>query len=163
MNGGAYGAFAQPDNLEGPFSFSTYRDPNPLRSLEAFSSILRDASRREASQDCEAVPAPDEEALTKTVIGAFARETRPRTPSEKGFADFLRFLYGIEDRHRLKRLQDLVAVGQDQIDTVLKRLAGETRSTNETGGDTWPVIIAGTAEAEKAAAKLGVQAFELPV
>ena len=150
MKGGAYGAFAQPDSLEGPFSFSTYRDPNPLRSLEAFSSIVR-----ESSQGSEAMP--DGDALTKAVIGAYARETRPRTPSEKGFADFLRFLYGIEDRHRSRRLADLVAVDQRQIDAVLKRLG------NDAGGNTWPVIITGKADAEKAAAKLGVAVSELPV
>ena len=149
MKGGAYGAFAQPDNLEGPFSFSTYRDPNPLRSLDAFSSIVKETS-------------VDTLALDKAVIGAYARETRPRTPAEKSFADFLRFLYGIEDRHRSQRLKDLIAASEDQIGTVLKRLASQISSTDETG-DTHPVIIAGKTDAEKAAARLGVDVYELPV
>ncbi|MCL1928790.1 MAG: insulinase family protein, partial [Treponema sp.] len=41
MMGGAYGAFAHPDNLEGVFSFSTYRDPDPFRSLGSFPEILK--------------------------------------------------------------------------------------------------------------------------
>jgi Zn-dependent M16 (insulinase) family peptidase len=44
MKGGAYGAFAHPDHLEGVFSLATYRDPSPLRSLDAFGSILKEAS-----------------------------------------------------------------------------------------------------------------------
>ncbi|MCL2070199.1 MAG: insulinase family protein, partial [Treponema sp.] len=49
MKGGAYGAFSQPDHLEGPFSFTTYRDPNPLASLEAFAAIIAEAARPEAA------------------------------------------------------------------------------------------------------------------
>ncbi|MCL2601181.1 MAG: insulinase family protein [Treponema sp.] len=158
MKGGAYGAFAQPDSLEGPFSFATYRDPNPLRSLDAFSSILlsMEAATREGTR------AFDEETLTKAVIGAYARETRPRSPAEKSLGDFFRFLYGIEDNHRLRRLKDLVAVSEEQIGAVLQRLAGEINQPPETSR-TCPVIIAGIAEAEKAAARLGVPLYQLPV
>jgi len=173
MKGGAYGAFAQSDNLEGPFSFSTYRDPNPLRSLDAFSSILKEAStesairggrsRKKADLDRDAL---DKDALDKAVIGAFARETRPRSPTEKSLADFLRFLYGIEDRHRRMRLQGIIEVTEDKISAVEKRLASEmggqeyARAGERRG---FPVIITGKAEAEKAAEKLGVEVRELPV
>ena len=150
MKGGAYGAFASPDSIEGPFSLATYRDPNPLRSLEAFSSIIAEAAGGENSDTA------DKDALDKAVIGAYAKETRPRSPAEKSLADFLRFLYGIEDRHRSKRLQDLVTVNEEQIHAAFKRLAAETDNT-------CPVIITGKAEAEKAAAKLGVKLRELPV
>jgi len=163
MKGGAYGAFAQPDHLEGPFSFSTYRDPNPQRSLEAFSLILKEAAAETVTRDKGALnkEALDKEALEKAVIGAYARETRPRTPAEKGFADFLRFLYGIEDKYRLQRLKDLIAVNEDQIGVVLKRLADEIGESEK--GHTNAVIITGKTEAEKAAAALGVDVIELPV
>jgi Zn-dependent M16 (insulinase) family peptidase len=145
MKGGAYGAFAHPDHLEGPFSFSTYRDPNPLRSLEAFSSIIGKKENGILQKD----------SLDKAVIGTYAKETHPRTPAEKGLADFFRFLTGIEDSHRSQRLKDLIAVTEDQVEAVLKRLALNTEHT-------YPVIIAGKAEAEKAASKLGVEVFNLP-
>ena len=149
MKGGAYGAFVQPNSLEGRFSFSTYRDPNPLRSLDAFSSMLKENSAlRETLLRKEAVDT--------AVIGAYAPEACPRTPAEKGLLDFFRFLTGIEDCHRSRRLKDLVTVSADQIDAVLKRLAGET-------GPVYPVIIAGKAEAEKAAAQLGAELRTLPV
>ena len=147
MKGGAYGAYSQPDHLEGPFSFSTYRDPNPVRSLEAFSAILGDASTKEFL---------DKAALTKAVIGTYSRETRPRSPAEKGIVDFFRFLYGIEDNHRRKRLKGIIDLTEEQIVAARKRLAAETGCNNA-------VIITGSSEAEKIAARLGVKVWNLPV
>jgi Zn-dependent M16 (insulinase) family peptidase len=149
MKGGAYGAFTQPDHIEGNFSFSTYRDPNPLRSLEAFSSIIAEAPRRSDNQYRK-------DSLEKAVIGTSSRETRPRSPAEKGLADFLRFLCGIEDWHRSRRIKGIIAVSEEQIRAAKENLADQTGHTN-------PVIIAGKTEAEKAAARLGVEVRTLPV
>jgi Zn-dependent M16 (insulinase) family peptidase len=93
MKGGAYGAFAYPNGVAEIFTCSTYRDPDPFRSINAFPAILRDRSHS----------APDGEALEKAVIGSYAKETRPRVAAEKGMVDFSRFLYGVEDLHRQKK------------------------------------------------------------
>jgi Zn-dependent M16 (insulinase) family peptidase len=143
MKGGAYGAFAHPDNLEGYYSFCTYRDPNPRRSLERFEAILRGQAEFSENE------------VEKAIIGCYAQETRPRTPAEKGLADFSRFLYGIEDSHRARKLERLIRVQGDEISAALERLAAQTLSH--------PVIVAGTAMAEKAAAKLGAAVTVLPV
>jgi Zn-dependent M16 (insulinase) family peptidase len=148
MKGGAYGAFANSDGVEETFSFSTYRDPGPLRSLEVFPAILKEA--------VQAVP--DEETLTKVVIGSFSKETRPRTAAEKGHADCLRFLYGIEDCRRKAKLESIVSVMAAELAAAAERLAGSA----ETGRGI-PTVIAGPGEAEKAAAKLGVEIRTLPV
>jgi Zn-dependent M16 (insulinase) family peptidase len=148
MKGGAYGASATPDVTEGSLTFSTYRDPNPLRSLEAFPAILREAARK----------APDEEELTKAVIGSFSKETRPRSPSEKALADCLRFLCGIEDRRRKAKLESIISVATAELAAAAERLA----ASGETGPGI-PTVIAGPADAEKAAAKLGVAIRTLPV
>jgi Zn-dependent M16 (insulinase) family peptidase len=148
MKGGAYGAFAGPDGMEGVFTLSTYRDPNALRSLEAFPAILREAARS----------APEEEALVKAVIGSFSRETRPRSPAEKTFADCLRFLYGIEDRRRREKLEAIVATTAAELAGAAERLAASAEA-----GPGIPTILAGTAEAERIAAKLGVEIRTLPV
>ncbi|MDR1899159.1 MAG: insulinase family protein [Treponema sp.] len=145
MKGGAYGAFAHPDHLEGVFSLSTYRDPSPLRSLESFRTILREAPERAFADDGE---------LEKTIIGAYAGETHPRTGAEKGFAGFLRFLYGVEDAHRRRKLERLIGVTAAQVTEALRRLAAGTAPS--------PVILAGTAAAEQAAKALGVEPRELP-
>ena len=148
MKGGAYGAFANPDGLEEIFTLSTYRDPRPLRSLEALPAILKEAARR----------APDGEELTKAVTGSFSRETHPRSPAEKAFADCLRFLYGIEDRRRKAKLEAIVSVTAEELAAAAERLAASWET-----GPGIPAVLAGTAEAEKAAAKLGVEPRILPV
>jgi Zn-dependent M16 (insulinase) family peptidase len=153
MKGGAYGAFAHPDNLEGAFSFSTYRDPGPLRSLETLPALLKDLAGPGSAG------LGGEEELVKAVIGSYARETAPRTPADKSFLDFFRFLYGIEDRHRFRRLESLIAVKTEETAAVLKRLAASL----EAPGSGSPVIIAGRAQAEKAAARLNCNVKELPI
>ncbi|MDR2053586.1 MAG: insulinase family protein [Treponema sp.] len=146
MKGGAYGAFAHPDGMERCFSCSTYRDPNPLRSAGVFAAVLQKQARTPV----------DEETLEKAVIGSYAKETRPRTPSEKGAADFLRFLYGIDDRHRERKLRALVNSSGAELAEAAQRLAG-------TAGRQALSIIAGPAAAKEAAARLGVDVQELPV
>jgi Zn-dependent M16 (insulinase) family peptidase len=148
MKGGAYGASAYPNGMERLFTLSTYRDPNPLRSLEAFPNILKET----------ALKAPDGEELTKAVIGSFSRETRPRSPGEKALSDCLRFLYGIEDSRRKARLESIVSATTAELAAAAERLAASGQT-----GPGIPTVIAGTAAAEKAAAKLGVETRTLPV
>jgi Zn-dependent M16 (insulinase) family peptidase len=151
MKGGAYGAFASSDGLEECFSFATDRDPNPLRSLDAFPAILR----KEGKLTC------DEESMEKAIIGSFAKEKRPRTSAEKGFGSFLRFLYGIEDRRRENKLRAMVEAAPEDIAAAAARLAAAVDDTGPSAGI--PVILAGSAAAEQAAAKLGASIRELPV
>jgi Zn-dependent M16 (insulinase) family peptidase len=150
MKGGAYGAFAHPDHLEGSFGFSTYRDPNPLRSLDAFSAIIEEEAAINEGL------AGSNSSIDKAVIGTYAKEIRPRTPSDKSITDFFRFLYGIEEEHRMRRLRAIIEVSPAEIAAVCRGLAGEK-------GPLYPVIIAGKSEAEKAALKLGVPVKELPM
>lgn len=148
MKGGAYGAFAKPDSLEGIFSLATYRDPDPVRSLSAFHEILRDRGEL----------VPDDDSLEKAVIGTFARETAPSSPADKGFADFLRHLYGVTEEHRLRRLENIVSLEAEETSAAARRLAS---GTDRFPGR--PVIIAGTGAAEKAATALGTAVKILPV
>ncbi|MDR1318133.1 MAG: insulinase family protein [Treponema sp.] len=154
MKGGAYGAFANPDSLEGCFSFSTYRDPDPLRSIGAFSSVLQSLAG-EGSESGPGAEDAREDELVKAIIGCYARETRPRTGAEKGITDFLRFLYGIEDAYRERKLKQLVTISQEEISAALKALAARTPSC--------PVIVSGVKNAEQAAKVLGLEVKELPV
>lgn len=145
MKGGAYGAFAHPDGLEPVFSFATYRDPDPSRSLDAFLDALRGARE----------DPPDGADLDKTVIGAYSKETRPRSPSDKGMADFMRFLYGIEDSARARKLAAIVRMDAAALAETAGRLL-------ESAGEGTAVVLGGPSEAEKAASKLGVAARDLP-
>ncbi|MDR2482340.1 MAG: insulinase family protein [Treponema sp.] len=145
MKGGAYGAFAQGDGVERLFSLSTYRDPDPLASLEALGAVLQERAQQDS----------DGESLEKAIIGCYAKETRPRTPVERGFGDFCRFLHGIDNGHRERRLRALTGVSGEELAEAARRLASSLPAP-------LPVIIAGTAAADRAAAQLGVRVMELP-
>jgi hypothetical protein len=150
MKGGAYGAFVSSDSLENCMSFATYRDPNPLRSLDVFSGILKNGSLQDYIQKhC------DEDYLEKSIIGCYAKEIRPKTSAEKGFVDFLRFLYGINDNHRVKRLDRLISVSAADITGAFSSLASKTKAGT--------VIITGMKNAEQAAKALGTEVKILPV
>jgi Zn-dependent M16 (insulinase) family peptidase len=144
MKGGAYGASVSSDSLENCVSFATYRDPTPARSLEAISAILKNGSA-----------GVDEDTLVKTIIGCYSKETRPRTSAENGLIDFYRFLYGIEDGYRKRKLQRLVAVTTADIDAAFSAL-GSRRATGT-------VVITGPKNAEQAAKALGAEVRTLPV
>lgn len=145
MRGGAYGAFAYPDGLEPVFVMATYRDPNPTRSLDALPSAVKKA--------LEALPSGED--LEKAVIGTYAKETRPRTNPEKGFADFLRFLTGIEDEMRKRKLQTIIS-----MDRELLRQAGEALAVSLKTARY--AVVAGPGQALASAEKLQVAVRNLP-
>ena len=145
MKGGAYGAFVSSDSLENSVSFATYRDPNPLRSLDVISVILKKGSHGECGEDY----------LVKSIIGCYAKETHPRTGAENGLVDFYRFLYGVEDSYRQRKLRRLVSVSTQDIETAFTSL-GSRKAYG-------PVIIAGVKKAEEAAKALGTGIQMLPV
>ncbi|MDR1325392.1 MAG: insulinase family protein [Treponema sp.] len=146
MKGGAYGANAFPDPLEKLFSLSTYRDPNPLHSLEAFPAVLQEMAKTES----------DEDFVEKAIIATYGRETRPHTSAEKGISDFFRFLYGIDEQRRAQRLRGLIATTAPAINAAAARLVAAAPAAVS-------VVLAGPALAEQAAAALGVEAKTLPV
>ncbi|MDR0443971.1 MAG: insulinase family protein [Treponema sp.] len=149
MKGGAYGAFVNSDCLEGCFSFASYRDPNPLRSLDVFSAIMKNGGNGDYAQS------GDEDYLVKAIIGCYAKETRPKTSAEKGYVDFFRFLYGIEDDYRKRRKERLISVSTADMAAAASALV--SRKISE------PVIITGTKNAEQAAKSLGTEVQMLPV
>jgi Zn-dependent M16 (insulinase) family peptidase len=146
MKGGAYGANASNNGLERCFSLSTYRDPNPLRSLNAFSAILKDTNAHAVD-------------LEKMIIGCYSRETRPRTPSEKSVNDLLRFLSRIDDDCRRRKLKWLINICENDISAALGGLASQLASKVTPT----QVVIAGMNSAEQAAKALGAEVQMLPV
>ena len=152
MKGGAYGAFINSDSLENCVSFATYRDPNPLRSLEVISTIMKNSRNGGGLRYCGG---GDDDYLVKSIIGCYAKEVCPRTNAEKGLIDFYRFLYGIEDDYRARRLKKLINLSTNDIADAFASLASRT--------PTEPVIITGLKSAEQAAKALGAEVTVLPV
>jgi len=145
MKGGAYGAFINSNSLDNCLSFATYRDPNPLRSLDVISSIFKDSSYGKCTEDY----------LVKSIIGCYSKETRPQTAAEKGLIDFNRFLYGIDENYRKKRLERLVSLSTADIESIFNSFSSRPASP--------PVIIAGIKKAEEAAKALGVNVQMLKI
>jgi Zn-dependent M16 (insulinase) family peptidase len=145
MKGGAYGAFANSDSIENCVSFATYRDPNPLRSLDTISTILKNSSYGDCTEDY----------LVKSIIGCYSKETRPRTSAENGLIDFYRYLSGLEDSYRKRKLERLVSVSTADIAAAFSSLG----SRKVTG----TVIITGAKSAEQTAKALNTEVQILPV
>ena len=112
MQGGAYGAGAGANGLEGLFGFSTYRDPNTLSSLASFREALSFASRID----------PDADTFEKIVLGAAGKEDRPMAPGEKSFVAFKRKLLGITDEQRQARRDALIDCTPGQLRQAAQRL-----------------------------------------
>jgi Zn-dependent M16 (insulinase) family peptidase len=68
--------------------------------------------------------------------------------------DFYRFLYGIEDSYRKRKLERLISVSTADIAAAFKSLGSRTASGT--------VVIAGMKTAEQAAKKLGADILMLP-
>ena len=97
VQGGAYGAFCNIDRLSGALTFVSYRDPNLLRTLEAFDGsgeFLRSVSL-------------GREELAKAIIGTIGDIDRHHLPDAAGHLSMLRHLTG-QSEERLQRVRDEV-------------------------------------------------------
>jgi Zn-dependent M16 (insulinase) family peptidase len=146
MKGGAYGAFAQVDPVEKVFTFCTYRDPAPSRSLTTFPRVL----------ELEAGQVLDHDTLEKMIIGAYARIKQPKTGAENGVADLFRFFSNIDDELRAKNLGRV-------LDTKAEDLAAAARAAEKRFPAGAAAVITGEREAAQIADSLGVPLTRLPV
>lgn len=112
--GGAYGAFAYPDSLEDIFILATYRDPDPVNSLEVFRTALEQAAQTRL----------DKQTLDRTITGCYSRELQPRSPADKGFTALVRLLYGISDAHRRRKIARILSVTPEDMAACASRLSG---------------------------------------
>ncbi|MCF7941071.1 MAG: insulinase family protein [Spirochaetia bacterium] len=103
--GGAYGASASVDVIEGLFMFSSYRDPRIADTYIDFQQALQAVSSGEL----------DSESVELSVISLVGKDMRPMSPGEKSYIGFKRELYGITDEIRRKRRAQLLAAGRDDI------------------------------------------------
>ncbi len=94
VQGGAYGAFCLFDRLSGALSFVSYRDPNLIKTLDAFD---------QAAQFLKNTDLGDAE-VTKSIIGAIGDLDTHMLPDAKGHSSMVRFLIGVteEDRQQMR-------------------------------------------------------------
>jgi hypothetical protein len=112
MEGGAYGAFSYPRNMDGLFLFGSYRDPHIASTLRAFADGL--ALMENGSLD-------DAE-VERAIIGTVGREDRPIDPGEKGFVSLQRALHGITDEARQARRERLLKCDRSSLADAAREL-----------------------------------------
>lgn len=117
--GGAYGAGAYASSLRGTFGFSTYRDPDPRRSL----GVMREAGAWARAQQWS------EREVEEAKLSVFQALDAPRSVSAEGLT---RFLTGVDEAMQQARRERLLDVSAAQVAEVADRYvaqgADETRS-----------------------------------
>ncbi len=109
--GGAYGAGAFAQALEGVFGLYTYRDPNPVNSL----AVMRGAGQWAVDRATTALTERD---LEEAKISVFQSVDAPRAVNEEGMGQFL---YGVTEAMRQARREQLLDVTRAQVQDVAQR------------------------------------------
>jgi hypothetical protein len=101
VQGGAYGGSSRFDLTSGNFSFLSYRDPNLLKTIDAYDGASK------------ALHAPvGENDLTRSIIGVIGDVDGYEFPDAKGYSSMWRFLTGTTDEIRQKRRDEILGTTQ---------------------------------------------------
>ncbi|KAL2262588.1 hypothetical protein VTK26DRAFT_853 [Humicola hyalothermophila] len=100
--GGAYGGGAYSRAIDGVFGFYSYRDPNPLNTI----NIMRNAGRWAVDKKWT------DRDLEDAKISVFQGVDAPRAVNEEGMSNFV---YGITEEMKQKRREQLLDVTKDQV------------------------------------------------
>jgi len=96
--GGAYGGFCSFDSHSGNFTYLSYRDPNLLDTLEAYSGSPAYLKGLTLEGD----------ELTKAIIGTIGDVDAYQLPDAKGYAAMSRYLLGVSDEERQARRDQIL-------------------------------------------------------
>lgn len=116
VQGGAYGAGSGFNEVTGTFVFTSYRDPNLLRTLDAYDAAS-DYLRRD-------VPEAD---LTRSIIGVIGRMDAYQLPDAKGYTAMIQTLIGETAEHRQLRRDEVLAARPADFRALADALAEAAR------------------------------------
>lgn len=102
---GAYGANALIDSIDQKISIVTYRDPNPINSMEIIKECLKIAAEKEFTDD----------ELKKIITGYFGDELRPIAPKGRGKIGFNRILSCVHQDDVNERISRILQVSTKDI------------------------------------------------
>ncbi|MEM5947632.1 insulinase family protein [Spirochaetia bacterium 38H-sp] len=105
MKGGAYGASAGISALEGTWSFSSYRDPNSLKTVMAYEEILQDLAKGVVGQ----------KEIEQAIRGLIGKEIAPQSPSARGYTALRRAVLGITDDMRQKHRDSVLSCSAEKV------------------------------------------------
>ena len=118
VQGGAYGAFCSFDSFSGVLTFSSYRDPNILKTLENFdrcSNFLKDLKL-------------NEDELSKAIIGTIGDLDAYQLPDAKGMTSMMRQMIGIDDDYRQKMRDQVLKTTINQFYDFAEILSASAKS-----------------------------------
>ncbi len=101
VQGGAYGGSSRFDLSSGNFAFLSYRDPNLLKTLDAYDGAAK-ALRAEIG----------ETDLVRSVIGVIGDLDRPEFVDAKGYSAMWRILNGTSDALRQQRRDEILGTSR---------------------------------------------------
>ena len=102
--GGAYGGFCN-FSSSGQVYFGSYRDPNLKETIDNFDASPEFLSEFE----------PDEDTMTRFIIGTIARMDRPLSPSDEGNLAVVRYLEKVTEEDIQKERDDVLATVPEDI------------------------------------------------
>lgn len=97
VQGGAYGGASRFDLTSGNFSFLSYRDPNLLKTLDAYDGAARALRNGIGETD-----------LTRSIIGVIGDIDGYEFPDAKGYSSMWRQLTGTTDELRQQRREEIL-------------------------------------------------------
>ncbi|HKI75173.1 MAG TPA: insulinase family protein, partial [Pseudomonadales bacterium] len=106
--GGAYGGGASHDSSNGIFRFHSYRDPNLLRTFEAFGESVNWVIKRDIGFDL----------VEESILGIMAGIDAPASPAGSARQAFHHALFGRTAEHRRRIRAHILEVGVDDIKRV---------------------------------------------
>ncbi|MFD2647414.1 insulinase family protein [Devosia albogilva] len=111
VQGGAYGGSSRFDLTSGNFSFVSYRDPNLLRTLDAYDGAAR-ALRNEIGEGD----------LTRSIIGVIGDVDGYEFPDAKGYSSMWRQLTGTTDELRQRRRDEILGTSRADFTAMAEAL-----------------------------------------
>ena len=105
VQGGAYGAFCSFDKHSGALTFVSYRDPNLIKTLEAFDGSARFLKDLQIG----------EEELEKAIIGTIGDIDQYQLPDAKGYTSMVRHLTGENEERRQKIREEIMGTTQRDL------------------------------------------------
>ena len=98
MSGGAYGGFCDFDTHSGMFTYSSYRDPNLLKTVDVYDGTVDFLRGLELTGD----------ELSKAIIGTIGDIDAYQLPDAKGRTAFMRHILGIREEERQQRREEVL-------------------------------------------------------
>ncbi|KAL4419293.1 hypothetical protein ABPG77_008343 [Micractinium sp. CCAP 211/92] len=96
--GGAYGGFCDFDTHSGMFTYSSYRDPNLLKTVDVYDGTVDFLTSLEMTDD----------ELSKAIIGTIGDVDAYQLPDSKGRTAFMRHILGVTDEERQQRRDEIL-------------------------------------------------------